>query len=133
MEWKTVADYPAYQVSNTGLIRRLFKRRTTLCRPDGKNRRYLQIELSHKCKRRKFNVHVLVAAAFLGPRPHGLVINHVDGNRRNNNATNLEYCTQAENYRHAQKLGLGANIGRNIRGQFCSAAKSSDVGPGASF
>lgn len=46
-------------------------------------------------------IHSLVAAAFIGPRPEGLVINHKDGNRLNNVVENLEYCTYSENYRHA--------------------------------
>lgn len=44
-------------------------------------------------------VHTLVAYAFMGPRPEGLVINHKDGNKQNNRFQNLEYVTQSENLR----------------------------------
>jgi hypothetical protein len=50
-----------------------------------------------KCKSE--HVHSLVAAAFLGPRPEGLHINHKDGNRENPKPSNLEYITQKENIR----------------------------------
>jgi hypothetical protein len=54
-------------------------------------------------------VHQAVAAAFLGARPDGLVVRHLDGNPSNNSLMNLRYGTSAENAydriahgRHAQ-------------------------------
>ena len=50
--------------------------------------------------------HILVAKAFLGPRPKGMVINHKDGNNLNNAAKNLEYVTPKRNQEHASEMGL---------------------------
>jgi hypothetical protein len=50
--------------------------------------------------------HKLIAEAFLGPRPDGLVINHLDGSKANNAPSNLEYCSSRENTLHALRLGL---------------------------
>lgn len=65
---------------------------------------YLELTVRSSEGKRTYRAHKLVAAAFLGPRPNGLVINHKDGNRVNNRVENLEYVTQAENNRHSFKL-----------------------------
>ena len=51
-------------------------------------------------------VHVLVAEHFIGERPEGFDINHIDRNKLNNSVKNLEYCTHKENMRHARRLSL---------------------------
>lgn len=48
-------------------------------------------------------VHSLVAEAFLGPRPYGYDIDHIDGNKLNNNASNLRYVTHEDNMKHFYK------------------------------
>jgi FixJ family two-component response regulator len=53
----------------------------------------------------------LVAAAFIGPRPIGMHINHIDGVKSNNFATNLEYVTPSENTKHSYRLGLQSQAG----------------------
>ncbi len=63
--------------------------------------------------RKDYSIHVLVAEHFIGPRPDGFQVNHIDGNKINNNVTNLEYVTQSENMKHAFRLGLQCNKGEN--------------------
>ncbi len=52
------------------------------------------------------SIHRLVAEAFFGPRPNGMVINHLDGDKNNNTPENLEFVTCARNSRHAVEMGL---------------------------
>lgn len=60
-------------------------------------------------------VHRLVMFAFKGfPKGNKCQVNHIDGNKHNNNINNLEYVTNEENRIHALKLGLKNEIGYYI-------------------
>lgn len=48
-------------------------------------------------------IHSLIAEAFLGPRPEGYDIDHIDGDKSNNHPSNLEYVTHKENMRRYYK------------------------------
>jgi HNH endonuclease len=51
-------------------------------------------------------VHRLVAKAFI-PNPKNLPqVNHKDGNKKNNNMTNLEWCDGFHNQKHSYQIGL---------------------------
>ena len=65
-------------------------------------------------KRLSHFIHSMVALAFIGERPHGYWINHIDGDKTNNSVCNLEYCTPSENRIHALNNGLcKVNSGEN--------------------
>jgi hypothetical protein len=55
--------------------------------------------------RQRIALHILVATTFLGPRPEGLVIAHLDGDKANNRVGNLAYVTQRENVEHKRDHG----------------------------
>jgi hypothetical protein len=62
---------------------------------------YLSVKMNNK----DYKIHSLVAKYFLGDRPKGLCINHIDSNKLNNAVSNLEYVTIRENILHAIKSG----------------------------
>lgn len=61
------------------------------------NKRYLEVVLCKNGKQKHFYVHRLVASHFIGPIPKGMEVNHIDHDRMNNSASNLEICTPSEN------------------------------------
>lgn len=62
--------------------------------------RYWYVCLSNKGKKKHYRLHRLVYKAFIGEIPDGMTIDHIDGNRDNNNYHNLRCITQAENVRN---------------------------------
>lgn len=76
------------------------------------NRGYYSVGI----KRKTYMVHRLVALAFIknpGAKPF---VNHIDGNKLNNNVTNLEWCTVQENNQHARDIGLhNQAVGHKIK------------------
>ena len=57
--------------------------------------------------------HFLVAGAWIGPRPEGMVIDHLNGDILNWSADNLEYVTPEENIKRAKLLRVLRSIGRD--------------------
>ena len=68
--------------------------------------KYKRIELRKDNKKKSHYLHRLLAEAYI-PNPDNLpYVNHIDGNKHNNNLGNLEWCTHAENMKHAFTIGL---------------------------
>ena len=117
--WKSVQGYEGlYEVSDLGRVRSL-KRATTrgiVLKLKESKRGYVVVCLCKGNKRSTISVHRLVASAFI-PNPYGKrEVNHIDGNRSNNNASNLEWVTRSENERHAYQV-LGKEPSRPWAGK----------------
>ena len=123
--WKDIPGYVGhYQVSSLGKVRGLTRESSNgfgACTIKGKMLKehpggrmgYLGVSLCKDGKPRTFRVHVLVALAFLGQRPEGCHVGHLDGNPRNNSISNLRYLTVKENiYQSYEDSGLSANRNR---------------------
>ena len=67
---------------------------------------YLRVSLQLKGKGKKFLVHRLVAMAFIENQAGKPQVNHIDGDKGNNDVSNIEWCTQSENMHHAYDSGL---------------------------
>lgn len=67
---------------------------------------YKVVVLANKGHLKQFLVHRLVAETFLDNPNNYEEINHKDGNKLNNDISNLEFCTYSENLKHAYKNDL---------------------------
>ena len=101
--WRKISDNPNYLEMNTGRIRRIGYDHDHSTR---NKKGYLVTDLYSNGKRKTFRVHRLVAEEFV-PNPYEKPeVNHIDGNKINNDCSNLEWVTKKENCRHAWDNGL---------------------------
>ena len=102
--WEFIDD--RYQISNYGNFRKNYKNKIKNIKVYENSNGYLKAKIYKNCKYKHKMVHRLVAKAFI-PNPNNYpVINHIDGNKKNNSLSNLEWCTKSENANHAYKTGL---------------------------
>lgn len=112
-EWRDVNGYEGiYQVSNTGRVRSLNFNHKGIIRElkqswDARGYRLVGLTKNNRCATKR--VHRLVAETFV-PNPNGLpCVNHIDENKENNNATNLEWCDVVYNNRYGNRTDKTSN------------------------
>ena len=118
--WKWVDGYQGfYKVSNLGRVKSVDRYVYCEVSPNklqhlfGKvlkskidKKGYAIVYLSKEGKQKAKKIHRLVAQAFI-PNPLNLPqVNHIDGNKTNNNVSNLEWCDNSYNQKHAHETGL---------------------------
>lgn len=119
--WKDIPNFSGYMISNLGRVKSLDRKiidkleRTqnikgkikSICL-NGNGYPYVGLQLLGK-KSRPY-VHRLVAESFVLGQAKNLQVNHMDGDKTNNIATNLEWVTQRANIQHANSLGLNTKL-----------------------
>ena len=116
--WKPTSVNPDYLISNLGRIktadRRIWcaanksysiRKSIILTPSNSSSKHYWRINIpsvtGNKASRKFYSIHRLVAEAFI-PNPEGFTqVNHIDGNKDNNCACNLEWCNGSHNMQHA--------------------------------
>ena len=104
-----ILNSPGYYISDEGIV---YNKEMVKLKPFLKKDGYERILLFSKKHNRRVNrsIHLLVAEAFLKNGSYvtsnGLQVNHIDGNKRNNNLSNLEVVTRTENVNKAHNMGL---------------------------
>lgn len=94
-EWKPIPGAEAYEISNMGKVR--------FC----KSKRYQQTYVNNGYEivrlmacNKNVRIHRAVALAFIPNPENKPQVNHIDGNKLNNNVENLEWTTASENMQH---------------------------------
>jgi hypothetical protein len=107
-EWKIV--FEKYEISNFGNCRKKLNngnykivKGSLLSSTASKTYKIRYFQLIRDGKRINYLFHHLVAKCFIGERPEGLVIDHIDRDSLNNNVSNLRYITQKENMINTNK------------------------------
>lgn len=98
--WKIIQYEQNYEVSDEGQIRNLETKQIKSLRYSSKG--YARVTLYPSGK--TYTIHRLVAEAFIANTENLPVINHIDGNKRNNSVDNLEWCTPKYNRFHAVNI-----------------------------
>jgi hypothetical protein len=106
-EWRPVAGFPGYQVSDYG---RVFSSHSGMTLKPQRTKAALQVFLRHNGMTFQRRVHRLVLEAFVGECPPGMECRHLDGDWTNNVLGNLAWGTPKENmsdaFRHyAERSG----------------------------
>lgn len=91
--WKKIPGFYPYKISTFGRLQKYDK-----IKKIQNNRDYNAAYVIDS----NIAIHILVALTFIGPRPKGLTINHIDGNHHNNRLDNLEYLTYSGNVYHGK-------------------------------
>lgn len=110
-QWKIIDEYPLYEVSSCGRVRR----GSRTLKPHILKNGYASVVLRREGRPRRFLLHRLVAIAFIEPQPAGCQVAHGDGVRLNNVADNLSWKTPAEN--GADKVRHGTSASREKHGR----------------
>ena len=102
--WKTAKGHSNYLVSDHGRVKKKSTGKILVCTDD--SRGYPAVTLIDSDGQHTKTVHRLVAETFIPNVLNKRTVNHMDGNKRNNHISNLEWNTSSENLKHAYAIGL---------------------------
>ena len=107
--WKGIKGFDGrYQVSTWGRVKGVNGR---ILKPYVNHNGYLKVGLMKDGADHKKRVHRLVAEAFIPNHLNLPEVNHIDGNKRNNSVTNLEWVDGEMNRRHNEEFREAVNLG----------------------
>lgn len=118
-EWRPVVGYEGiYEVSNLGVIKSLDRKDSLGRYREGRiisqinigGKGYLGFQPSKNGIKKNLKIHHAVAYAFIGNRPMGKVIDHIDNDKSNNNLSNLRYISNRINC-SKDKIGVSRYTG----------------------
>ena len=108
---KDIVGYEGlYKITSDGKVYSLYSHRYLKAHIDGCG--YERVKLYKNHKGIQYDIHRLVAEAFIPNPENKEQVNHIDGDKQNNKASNLEWCTNTENQRHRIDV-----LGKDCKGE----------------
>jgi hypothetical protein len=111
-EWRPIPGFPHYFVSSLGRALSTKRGRRIILRASPNKDGYPQIKAWQDGVPTDFAVHRLVARLFIGPRPEGQEVRHLDGVKTNCAVGNLRYGTRSENTQDRRRHGTDHNVNK---------------------
>lgn len=107
-QWMQIKEFPKYQISNKGRIKNS-KNKILKLRINKKG--YSETRLYYgDGTSRNVQIHRIVAEHFIENPNNYTIVNHIDGNKSNNDSCNLEWCTSSNNINHSYYVLSNGNI-----------------------
>ncbi len=111
-KWKTINNYPDYDVNNQGRVRSRKWSKPKIMKMSLRNE-YPVVTLTNYNSSRKMYVHTLVLQAFRGIRPDGHECCHSNGDRSDNRLSNSRWGTPKNNGEDQVRNGMSTRGARN--------------------
>lgn len=132
--WKDIKGYEGlYQININGLVKSLSreinngngirKSKEFITKSYDNGHGYLRVCLSKNNSKKFILIHALIAIHFIENPENLPIINHKDGNKKNNSVSNLEWCTYSHNNQH----GFNTGLIKSLKGEKCKKSKLSDI------
>ena len=99
VQYKTVPDFPEYCVGSDGSIFSSKRGKEIELKPSTSGG-YAKVQLANGGTKANWQVHRLVAELFIPNKKNLEIVNHIDGDKLNNDVSNLEWTTRAGNAQH---------------------------------